>query len=194
MRWAGHVAWMEEKRNTCGLMVGKPEGRTRLGRRRRRWMAGSLFSSAQLHTVFTAEVILVLYCMWYIWPPPINCWNWTVTRFKLRISRLRAYSDTSRQTHSVMLTSTDYLNCAILHDTVHPYIFTPIQRRALQRLDSNMSKIFDSRIMFIVWRFLSLKFLMFYIFVLPHTLVVTHMYFSVLYGVHLRLAHVGRNM
>jgi hypothetical protein len=36
-------------------------------------------------------------------------------------------------------------------------------------------------------------FLMFYIFVLPYTLVVTYMYFSVLYGVHLRMAHVGRN-
>jgi hypothetical protein len=37
-------------------------------------------------------------------------------------------------------------------------------------------------------------FLVFYIFVLSHTLVVTYMYFSVLYGVHPRMAHVGRNM
>jgi hypothetical protein len=27
MRWAGHVARMEEKRNACRLLVGKPEGR-----------------------------------------------------------------------------------------------------------------------------------------------------------------------
>jgi hypothetical protein len=27
IRWAGHVARMEEKRNAYGLLVGKPEGR-----------------------------------------------------------------------------------------------------------------------------------------------------------------------
>jgi hypothetical protein len=26
MRWAGHVAWMGEKRNAYRLLVGKPEG------------------------------------------------------------------------------------------------------------------------------------------------------------------------
>jgi hypothetical protein len=26
MRWAGHVARMEEKRNACRILVGKPEG------------------------------------------------------------------------------------------------------------------------------------------------------------------------
>jgi hypothetical protein len=36
MRWAGHVARMGEKRNTCRLLVGKPEGRRLLGRPRRR--------------------------------------------------------------------------------------------------------------------------------------------------------------
>jgi hypothetical protein len=37
-------------------------------------------------------------------------------------------------------------------------------------------------------------FLVFYTFILPYTLVVTYMYFSVLYSVHLRMAHVGWNM
>jgi hypothetical protein len=37
MRWVGHVAWMEEKRNVYRLLVGKPEGKTSLGRPRR-WM------------------------------------------------------------------------------------------------------------------------------------------------------------
>jgi hypothetical protein len=38
MRWAGHVARMEEKRNACRLFVGKPEGKSPLGRPRRRWV------------------------------------------------------------------------------------------------------------------------------------------------------------
>jgi hypothetical protein len=38
MRWAGHVAGMEEKRNACRLLVGKPEGKRPLGRPRRRWV------------------------------------------------------------------------------------------------------------------------------------------------------------
>jgi hypothetical protein len=34
MRWAGHVARIEEKRNAYRILVGKPEG---LGRPRYRW-------------------------------------------------------------------------------------------------------------------------------------------------------------
>jgi hypothetical protein len=37
MRWAGHVARMEEGRNVYRVLVGKPEGRRPLGRPRRRW-------------------------------------------------------------------------------------------------------------------------------------------------------------
>jgi hypothetical protein len=37
MRWAGHVARMGEKRNAYRLLVGKPEGRSTLGRPRRKW-------------------------------------------------------------------------------------------------------------------------------------------------------------
>jgi hypothetical protein len=36
MRWAGHIAQMEEK-NTCRVLMGKPEGKRPLGRPRRRW-------------------------------------------------------------------------------------------------------------------------------------------------------------
>jgi hypothetical protein len=36
MRWAGHVARMEEKRNVYRLLVRKPEGKRPLGRPRRR--------------------------------------------------------------------------------------------------------------------------------------------------------------
>jgi hypothetical protein len=38
MRWAGHVAGMEEKRNAYRLLVGKPEGKRALGRPRSRWV------------------------------------------------------------------------------------------------------------------------------------------------------------
>jgi hypothetical protein len=38
MRWAIHVAWLGEKRSTYRLLVGKPEWRIPLGRRRRRWV------------------------------------------------------------------------------------------------------------------------------------------------------------
>jgi hypothetical protein len=38
MRWAGHVARMEERKNGYRLMVGKPEGKRPLGRPRRRWV------------------------------------------------------------------------------------------------------------------------------------------------------------
>jgi hypothetical protein len=38
MRWSWHVAQMGEKRNAYRLLVGKPEGRRPLGRRRRRWL------------------------------------------------------------------------------------------------------------------------------------------------------------
>ena len=37
MRWAGHVARMEEGRDVHKVLVGKPEGKRRLGRPRRRW-------------------------------------------------------------------------------------------------------------------------------------------------------------
>ena len=36
MRWAGHVARMGEERGVYRVLVGKPEGRTLLGRHRRR--------------------------------------------------------------------------------------------------------------------------------------------------------------
>ena len=37
LRWAGHVARMEEGRGVHKVLVGKPEGRRPLGRPRRRW-------------------------------------------------------------------------------------------------------------------------------------------------------------
>jgi hypothetical protein len=40
MRWAGHVAHMEEERKVYKVWVGKPEGKRPLGRPRRRWEDG----------------------------------------------------------------------------------------------------------------------------------------------------------
>jgi hypothetical protein len=37
MRWAGHVAHMGEGRGVYRILVGRPEGKTALGRPRRRW-------------------------------------------------------------------------------------------------------------------------------------------------------------
>jgi hypothetical protein len=41
MRWAGHVARIEEARNVYRLLMGKPEGKRPLGRPTRRWEDGS---------------------------------------------------------------------------------------------------------------------------------------------------------
>jgi hypothetical protein len=38
MGWVGHVAHMGEGRGVYRILVGRPEGRRRLGRPRRRWM------------------------------------------------------------------------------------------------------------------------------------------------------------
>ena len=37
LRWAGHVARMEQSKNAYRVLVGKPEGKIPLGRPRRRW-------------------------------------------------------------------------------------------------------------------------------------------------------------
>jgi len=37
MKWAGHVACMGERRGIYRVLVGKPEGKTPLGRPRHRW-------------------------------------------------------------------------------------------------------------------------------------------------------------
>jgi len=38
MKWAGHVASMNEERGVYRVLVGKPEGRRPLGRHKRRWV------------------------------------------------------------------------------------------------------------------------------------------------------------
>jgi hypothetical protein len=38
MRWAGHVARMGENRNAYRILIGKPKGKRRLGKPRRRWV------------------------------------------------------------------------------------------------------------------------------------------------------------
>jgi hypothetical protein len=37
MRWVGHVGWMGKERGMYRVLVGKPEGKTPLGRPRCRW-------------------------------------------------------------------------------------------------------------------------------------------------------------
>ena len=38
MRWAGHVERMDEERGMYRVLLGKPEGKRPLGRRRSRWV------------------------------------------------------------------------------------------------------------------------------------------------------------
>jgi hypothetical protein len=37
MRWEGHTAWTGARRDTCRILVGKPEGKRPLGRPRCQW-------------------------------------------------------------------------------------------------------------------------------------------------------------
>jgi len=37
MRWVRQVAYMGERRGVYGILVGKPEGKRKLGRPRRKW-------------------------------------------------------------------------------------------------------------------------------------------------------------
>jgi hypothetical protein len=37
MRWAGHVARLRDRRGVYRVLVGKPEGKSSLGRPRRKW-------------------------------------------------------------------------------------------------------------------------------------------------------------
>jgi len=37
MRWAGHVASMDQRRGAYRVLLGKPEGKKPLGKPRRRW-------------------------------------------------------------------------------------------------------------------------------------------------------------
>jgi hypothetical protein len=48
MRWAGHVARMEEERKVYKVLVGKPEGKRPLGRPRRRWEDGLRMENERL--------------------------------------------------------------------------------------------------------------------------------------------------
>jgi hypothetical protein len=50
MRWAGHVARMEEKRNPYRLFVRKPRGKIPLGRPRCRWV-NNIWMSKQFKTL-----------------------------------------------------------------------------------------------------------------------------------------------
>jgi len=38
MRWAGHVACMDDERGLYRILVGKPEGKRPMGRPNRRWV------------------------------------------------------------------------------------------------------------------------------------------------------------
>jgi len=37
MRWAGHVIRMGDRRDACRILMGRPDGKRPMGRRRHRW-------------------------------------------------------------------------------------------------------------------------------------------------------------
>ena len=49
MRWAGHVARMEECRSAFKILAGKPRGNRPLGKPRRRWEENAELSSSQIY-------------------------------------------------------------------------------------------------------------------------------------------------
>ena len=44
LRWAGHVACMEQSRNAQGVLMGRVQGKRYLGRPRRRWENNTVFN------------------------------------------------------------------------------------------------------------------------------------------------------
>jgi len=44
MRWAGHATHMGEIRNAYSILVGKPDGKIPLGRPKRRWEDGKVWT------------------------------------------------------------------------------------------------------------------------------------------------------
>jgi hypothetical protein len=58
LRWAEHVAQMDEKRNACRILMGKPEGKKPLGRRRHRWVDNIKIDFRQDRMVWTGLIWL----------------------------------------------------------------------------------------------------------------------------------------
>jgi hypothetical protein len=58
MRWAGHVARMEEKRNAYRLLVGSPEGKRPLGRPRCRWVGNIKMDLVEIRWVGVGWICL----------------------------------------------------------------------------------------------------------------------------------------
>ena len=49
LRWAGHVARMEEGRSAFKILTGKPAGERPLGRPRRRWEDNNRINLVEIH-------------------------------------------------------------------------------------------------------------------------------------------------
>jgi hypothetical protein len=58
MRWAGHVARMGESRNAYRILVGMPEGKKPIGRRRCRWVDNIKVALRENEIVWTGSVWL----------------------------------------------------------------------------------------------------------------------------------------
>jgi hypothetical protein len=58
MRWAGHVARMEQKKNAYRILMGNPEGKRRLVRPRRRWVDNIKMDLREDGVVWTGSIWL----------------------------------------------------------------------------------------------------------------------------------------
>jgi hypothetical protein len=56
MRWAGHMARIEEKRNAYNILVGKPEGKRPLGNPRCSWEDNIKIDLTQNGVVWTGLI------------------------------------------------------------------------------------------------------------------------------------------
>jgi len=59
MRWAGHVARMDEERGVYRVFVGKPEGKKQLGKPSRRWVDNIMMDLQEVGCVYMDWIGLV---------------------------------------------------------------------------------------------------------------------------------------
>jgi hypothetical protein len=64
MKWAGHVARMIEKLNTYRILLGKPGGKSSLGRSRRRCVDNIKILERQNGVVWTGSIWLRIRDKW----------------------------------------------------------------------------------------------------------------------------------
>jgi hypothetical protein len=81
MRWVGHVARMGEERNVYRILMGRPEGKTPLGKPRRKWEDGIRMDLREIGWVSVDWIQLAQDRDW--WWPLVN----TVMNLRVLVPR-----------------------------------------------------------------------------------------------------------